>query len=422
MSPLEQISWLLGIFWSIFSEVWWLVLPVILYVIFTNLWLFYLRLVTLHNMSWSLLEIHVPQEVLRTPLAMEQIFAALAAIYPKVTFLKKWWNGKVVDWVSFEMVGVAHGVHFFIRVPANYRNLMEAAIYAQYPGAEIKEITDDYTGLLPENLPDHTYDLFGTNFILAREDAYPIRTYEYFEDPEEERRLDPLAAVTEVMSRLKEGEMIWLQLLVQPTTEDWKKKADEVVNELVGEKKASSKNNAADAISNFITQLIRAPFVPPEPGGIEEKKSDNGPKNQMMYLTPVKKDVIKAIEEKTSKLGFRTSFRFIYVDNRESFTRMNVSAIVGALQQFNTKHLNALRPDMKTFTVVDGLFKEWRALARKRRLFNFYKLRLFSGKSFIMNTEELATLFHFPASVVKAPHLSRLESKRGTPPANLPIG
>src|SRR3989344_479841 len=99
MSPLEQLSWLLEIFWSVFGEVWWLVLPVLLYAIFKNLWLFYIRLVSLHNMTWSLLEIHVPQEVLRTPLAMEQIFAALAAIYPKVTFLKKWWDGKLVDWV-----------------------------------------------------------------------------------------------------------------------------------------------------------------------------------------------------------------------------------------------------------------------------------------------------------------------------------
>lgn len=420
MSPLEQLGWLLGIFWSVMGEVWWLVLPVVLFGIFSNLWLFYLRLVSLQKMSWSMLEIHIPREVLRTPKAMEQIFAALAAIWPGVTFFEKWWAGKVVGWMSFEMVGVAHGVHFFIRTPSNYRNLIEAAVYAQYPEAEINEIPDDYTNLVPEVLPNQTYDLFGTNFSLGRDDAYPIRTYQYFEDPEEERRLDPLAAVTEVMSRLKEGEMIWLQLLVQPTTEDWKQKSDDVVNELAGENK-SSKKNPIEALVDFIVQLIKAPFVPPEFGSGEVKKSD-APKNLIMYLTPIKKDVIKAIEEKSSKLGFKTNIRFIYIDNRASFTRANVSAVVGAMQQFNTKHLNALRPDSKTFTVVTGLFKERRSFVRKRRIFYYYKQRMFAPKSFIMNTEELATIFHFPASVVEAPRLGRLESKRGTPPSNLPIG
>ncbi|MDP1689343.1 MAG: hypothetical protein Q8L47_04430 [bacterium] len=421
MSLFEQFPILFGNFWLVFREVWWFVLPFLLLSFLLNLWLFYLKLRTLQQMSWSLLEIQVPREILRTPKAMEQIFASLAAIWPAINFYEKWWKGKVVEWASFEMVGVSSKVNFFIRIPTPYRNLIEAAIYAQYPGAEIKEIMDDYTSFLPEVLPNRTYDTFSTNFMLAREDAYPIRTYEYFEDIEEERRLDPLAAVTEVMSRLKEGEFIWIQILVQPTMEDWKKKADDVINELIGEKKPVIRN-IADILFDSFTKIIGAPFTSSEAVPAKVEKKQETPKNLIQQLTPGKKDVLIAIEEKTAKIGFRTNIRFIYIDNRASFTRSNVSAIVGALQQFNTKNLNALKPDPKTFSAVKGLFKERRSFIRKRRLYYLYKLRAFSAKSFIMNTEELATIYHFPSSVIVAPRLERAEAKKGGPPANLPIG
>ena len=39
----------------------------------------------------------------------------------------------------------------------------------------------------------------------------------------------------------------------------------------------------------------------------------------------------------------------------------------------------------------------------------------------VLNAEELATIFHPPASFVAAPRLTQLEAKKGTPPMNLPI-
>jgi len=39
----------------------------------------------------------------------------------------------------------------------------------------------------------------------------------------------------------------------------------------------------------------------------------------------------------------------------------------------------------------------------------------------VLNTEELATLYHLPGLAVRAPFLPRVESKKGQPPAPLPI-
>ena len=412
MLPLDVFTAL----WSIFTYVWWIVVPVVLFLIFKKLWLNYLFLYGIQKLEWVYLEIKVPKNISRTPKAMEQVFSSVNAIWPKLTFLDKWWKGKVVEWFSFEMVGVSGGIYFFVRTPASLRNSIEAAIYAQYPEAEITQ-TEDYTALLPEVLPNKSFDLFGTNFILARENGYPIRTYEYFEDKEDERRLDPMAAITEVMSKLKEGEMLCLQILVRPAGDDWKDEAEEMIKELIGEKKDKSAG-FLEVLLDVLYSILTAPF-PSEPS--EVRKSD-APKNQLMFLTTGKKEVVEAVEAKTAKIGYKTNFRFVYIDNRDRFSRGNVSAVTGALQQFNTKNLNAFKPDMDTMTSARWPMKGRKEYLRKVNIWRMYKWRAFADKSFVMNTEELATLYHFPTLVVEAPGLRPLTAKKAEPPPNLPIG
>src|SRR3989344_1563037 len=411
----------LQIIWQLFALTWWLILPPFLFFTFLEMWRGYVEGLYLRSMTWTLLEIKVPKNISRTPKAMEQIFAALHGFQSSPKFVDKWWTGKVSDWVSFELVGHKGGLTFYVRTPEGYRNLIEAAGYDQYPEAEIVEAVD-YVQDLPSILPNETYDLFGMNFMLAKEDAYPIRTYEYFEDKEDERRLDPIAAITEVMSKLKEGEIMWIQLLVEPAGDEWKEKAEGVVAELIGAKPKESQSVSFAPVFNFLTDLAKAPFVPPslpEPGKQEKRE---GPANQLSFLTPGKRDVVEAIEEKISKLGCRSNLRFVYIDNRGSFTRSNVAAIIGAFQQFNTKNLNALKPDGDTVTKGSWPFKARNEYLKKRQLISAYKTRSFAHRAFVMNTEELATIFHFPTLVVEAPRLRRLESKKGEPPPNLPLG
>lgn len=420
MIPNEVLE-ILRLVWTAFQEIWWLILPPFLLLVFLEQWKGYIKISYLKSLKWSHLEIRVPKNIERTPKAMEQIFAALYGSYLPLKFMDKWRKGRVLDWASFEMVGNETGVSFYVRVPESNRNLIEAAIYAQYPEAEIHEAVD-YVEAMPSILPNKTYDLFGMDFVLAREDAYPIRTYEYFEDKEEERRLDSVAAIVEVMSKLKAGETIWLQLLVQPTNDDWKKKSEEEVNKLIGLKSKKSKGFFPDIVEGgnaFLRDLIKAPFVPLGKEEVVEKKSDSG--SQFGSFTQTKKDVVKAIEEKAAKLSFKTNLRFIYIDRRDAFTRVNVSAVVGAIQQFNTKHLNAFKPNGDTITVGKWPFKARGEYLKKRSIMFSYRYRAFAKKTFILNIEELATVFHLPTLVVGAPRLQKLESKKGGPPPNLPI-
>ncbi|MEK7086845.1 MAG: hypothetical protein AAB935_01150, partial [Patescibacteria group bacterium] len=198
----------------------WVLVPLLLLSVFLDTWLLYRRSKYINSIVWKTLELKVPKTVIKSPRAMEQVFAALHGTYSfGIRFWNKWWKGEVEGWMSFEMVGRAHGVHFFVRTPEGFRNLIESAIYAQYSDVEIVEV-QDYISQFPPSLPDKTYDIFGGDFILAKENAYPILTYPHFEEPgrvPEERRLDPIAHLVEVMSNLKESEAIWLQLLIRPT-------------------------------------------------------------------------------------------------------------------------------------------------------------------------------------------------------------
>jgi hypothetical protein len=398
---------------------WWLILPLFLLFVFLDFWLKMVRRVFILKIPWKLLEIKIPREILKTPKAMEQVFAAVHSIKTKIRFFDKWRKGKVQNWMSFELTGQAGGVHFYVRTPEEFRNLTESAIYAQYPDAEIIEV-EDYVDLLPSVLPNKIYDLWGANYILAKEDAYPIRTYEYFEERVKEKRLDPMAAVTEALSKTKEDEMGWLQILVRPIDDDWKKEGEKLIGKLTGRKSARDRTLLED-LEEFIINLIKAPFTPPVWSDGEE-----GSKGEVGSLTPGEKDVVAAMENKISKLGFEAIVRFVYIDKAASFSRDNVAAVTGALQQFNTQNLNAFKSHPTTATKTFQPFKEHKLYYRKRKIFDDYRLRKFPSplklkKIPILNTEELATIYHPPTTFVEAPTLRRLESRRGEPPAGLPI-
>jgi hypothetical protein len=45
----------------------------------------------------------------------------------------------------------------------------------------------------------------------------------------------------------------------------------------------------------------------------------------------------------------------------------------------------------------------------------------FHHHTFVLNVEELASMWHFPGQILKVPTLERIESKEASPPTNLPI-
>lgn len=413
-----------SVFWDsvtlVWDRVWWIVVPLITLFIFWEFWVFYIQLKFIARIKWVLLEIKVPKNVLKTPKAMEQIFAAAHAPYSYgLRFFEKYWDGIVEYWMSFEIVGHAGESHFYLRLPKQFRNMMESAIYAQYPEAEITE-AHDYMQDLPPVLPNKTYDIYGYELTLRKPSHYPLRTYPMFEEAVEERRIDTIAPLLETMSKLKEDEHILIQILARPAGDEWKKKAEEEIKKMAGldEKK---KSGWPPIFGLSAAEIVESPFKHPSLE-VERKKDETRQNFRMLMMTPGQREVMEGIERKIAKLGFETTIRFIYVDKREAFSRDNVAAVTGFFRQFNTQDMNLLKPDKKTMTgSVHGLFKQTRLNMRRRVIHDKYKWLSFNGHKPILNIEELATIFHFPIFGVSPAFLEKIESRKGGPPARIPM-
>lgn len=408
-------------------DLWWLWLPVFLAVLFIELWVKYLKIKAIKEIKWLLLEIKISRNIEKTPKAMEQVFSGLHGILVKIKFLDKYWKGKVQEWFSFEIAGINGTVYFFIRTPEQFRNLVEAQIQSQYPDAEILEVLD-YAASLAGKIPSKTYDLNGVEFILEKADYYPIRTFLFFEEKQKERRLDPMASFLEILSKLSPSENIFIQYLIKPTGEkDWKNEGVGAVNKLLGKKTEIKKgwfNNFFEGINEFIVNLLKAISIYPIWG--EFKKEEI--KTAIQSLSPGDKLVAEAIENKISKLAFRVCIRFAYIAGRDIFNRANMAAVTGAFKQFNTLDLNAFKSNKRAGTSADQpriipFIKNRREFIRKVAFIDRYVNRKLSKnkKDFILNTEELATIYHYPILVVETPTMRRVEAKKAEPPVSLPV-
>ena len=385
----------------------------ILFLVVFDMFKDYKKSIYLSNLKWIMLELKLPRESKRSPLAMEQIFAALHSAPGGVR--KKWvegfWKGKVGDWFSLELVSMGGEIHFFIRTLEAHRNLVESSIYAQFPEAEIY-LADDYMAAYPDTLPDDKTDIAVGEFTLEKPDAYPIRTYVDFEEKnpgkDEYQRIDPLASLVEGMSLLGPGECLALQILIQSKKgEDWVKDSQKVIDKLTG-KKEEVKKNIFNVFFDFIDSLFGA-------GGKDDKKADEF---SSMKLTPGKLEALKAIERNITKLGFKSTLRMVYISPVETFNKSRPAVISGTLKQFSSLSLNGFKKISADF---DWVFKKSREYNHKVELYKGYKKRKFLDKSYVLNTEELASIFHIPDVGVKTATLPRIEAKKGEAPADLPI-
>ena len=373
--------------------------------------------------KWVVLAIDIPEMNMQTPKAVEQLFAHLAGAFSAPNIAEKFYEGYKQRWFSFEIVSIEGYIQFLVRTEEKFRDLVEASIYAQYSDAEIVEV-DDYTTNAPDTYPDDTYDMWAADFTLAETDAYPIRTYREFEHNISKDAIlkDPMGTLLESFSRIGPGEQIWLQIIIVPTSNSWKEKVIKKIKENIGEavkykKTVTDKtlNAPMKALEVFGDQVLGR-----EASGPEEKKDEE--QNKLKYLTPGQVKLVEAMEEKISKIGFKTKIRGVYLARKEVFhPSRSVNLLIGAINQFNNPSANSLVPSFGTS--ANYFFKDKIIAYKKELLMKAYKKRKLKigANPFILNIEELATIWHFPMSHVKAPLLQKTSSKQTEPPTGLPI-
>ena len=80
--------------------------PLSTILVFWEAWRMHLHYQWITGIKWKLLEIKVPKTILKTPKAMEQIFAAAHAPYTYgIRFYNKYLKGQEEYWMAFELIG-----------------------------------------------------------------------------------------------------------------------------------------------------------------------------------------------------------------------------------------------------------------------------------------------------------------------------
>ncbi len=401
-------------------------LPLLLGKIWIEIWLKYIRLDFIRTQGGVLLEIRIPKEIEKTPKAMELFFMAMYET-GSVEYNETYWDGKIRPWFSYEFASFGGEIHFYVWTLPKYRNVLEAQVYAQYPTVEIVE-AEDYAKKKIFNPPQNF--MWGTYFVLSRPDVYPIMTYVDYgldKETEEEYKVDPLSTLLEYLGSIKKGEEIWIQILAQAyrpfklvegklfKDRDWVADGKAEVNKIM-KRDAKTKSSRSQTETGF-------PIIP--------------------TLTEWEKKQAEAIERSLDKRAFRCMIRSCYHAEPEAFEYRGptVSGLLGTIRKpFNSNLLNGFSlgwyTDISDMT-KDLLFpfglKNW-AIGKfqpeyskkmldayRRRSFFYAPFRNWMAKPFILTTEELATIFHFPGKVVTTPSFERIPSKKVGPPPNLPI-
>lgn len=379
--------------------------PLLLIWFAKNMWLEYRQMLFIsRNFEFVMFEIKLPRIINKTPLAMELVLQAFHQS-PPINWWKRWWKGKVRPWFSLEVVSLEGNVKFFVRTSSEYKKVIESTIYAQYPDIEIHEVPD-YISLAPYATEKGEWSLWGCEFALTKPDPYPIKTYiDYGLDStmvKEEMKSDPITSLIEFLGTIGRDQQVWFQILIQATgdrfktpgtffrRDDWKEEGRRIVKDL-------------------------------------QQKGMNGEEGDKSRATKRGQEIISAIEKSLSKPGFDCGIRALYLAKREKFDPANIAGITGAFRQYNSADLNGFRPTNTTgFSYPWQDFRDIRLNKKKKLLFDAYVRRSYfyspyKSIPFVLNTEELATIYHFPGGVAETPTFARIESRKGEPPPNLPV-
>lgn len=358
-----------------------------------------------------LLELRLPRDTKKTPLAMETIFSNLNFSSGETTWYKKHWKGGARPWWSIEMAAVNGQVRFYIWTRASLRRGVENFFYAQYPGMEIIE-AEDYSRLTNPADPS-THSMFGAEYRLTKPDPYPIKTYvEYGLDKpglKPEEQIDPLSQLLEFLSSIGPHEQLWFQIIFRRAGKEklggktWKDEAKAEIEKI--REYTINKRGSVDPHTGEPTE-----------GGFSS-------------LTPGERATIEALERNTDKPAFDVGMRVIYSAEEGYFDASNITLLINMLKPFNNEGWNGFS--------LAGLFSAkfndypWEdphghhKQHEHDRIVELYRRRAYFhdpyvGPWMVLSTEEMATLFHVPSSTVEAPGVPRIQSATSGAPSNLP--
>ncbi len=264
---------------------------------------------------------------------------------------------KVQEHLSFEIVARKEDIRFYISVPKRLTDLVEKQIHGAYPGADIKEV-DEYS-IFSQN-----GKVAFTALRLKYSDYAPIRVYR-------DLPTDPLSSITSVLAKMGEDEGAVVQVIIQPAGSKWR-----------------------SAGRSYISHI---------------KKDEANPEKASFKVDPKS---MEAIEQKVSKPGFHAVVRLVVSSNSMESAKMHLENLMSSFSQFSSDHnyFTKVKFPIKKLFMVDFIY----------RYFPIISLPFFPQYS-VLNSDELATIYHFPNKSVETAHIFWLNAKRAPAPSQIPM-
>lgn len=194
--------------------------------------------------------------------------------------------------------------------------------------------------------------------VLRGKSYLPIKSFK-------EMPSDPLNSITSSLAKLGEGEACGIQVIITPADSEWSKMGQSYL--------------------------------------ISTKKAEADPEKAKFKMSP---EEMQAIGAKINKVGFLTTIRVVSVAPNQPQAKANLSNVKSAFTQFNT--------DKNGFTSKDIKFKPGFMMDY------IYRYQSMFGNNSVLNSEELATIWHLPNKTVETPHIRWLAAKSAPATGGIP--
>jgi len=385
---------ILIIVFAIFSVV--VILAVVAYI----RWFLHHSLAKPHAFHMAVLRIMLPKEgqdddeqtagaeKIKEKIAVaEAFFSALGGMKVHDSF----WMGRH-DHFALEIIADKDSlVTFYASVPRRLQQYFEQQIHAQYESAEITEVRD-YNIFEPQGVT------LASSLHLERSYIFPIQTYDKMES-------DPLNALTNVMSKFGAEEGAAIQFVLRPAGMHWHKLPMRVARTMQQGKTVDQAYHEITA--NVLLKIAHEFGKVLWPNSSKKDSGIDSQTNREYRLSPMEEEVVKSLEEKTSKTGFDVNVRVVVSAPTRDIAQFKLENIVNTFSQYSIYQYGnrfvATHPTDKEAAIHDFIYRSFH-----------------EKHSFILNTKEMASLWHLPLPTTETPNIRWLMARKAPPPPNMP--
>ena len=290
---------------------------------------------------------------------------------------------------SFEIIGHKGFVNFYAAVPVALVEVVKQAVVSAYPSARMEEVAEHNIFNASGKISATT----GGELTLKEHFAYPISTYQ-------ELKRDAMQSMLNSLSTLEKEDGAGIQIMVRPAPGGWRKQASDIASKK--RKGKAGKKSGGEELFWYFKQLFVALVKPPE------DKSGGGGGSDKADLSGADQAVVDSMDEKTRHPGFEVLIRVVVSSNVTHRSQAILNNVVASFSLFDAPGRNGFKftpaKDIESFTTA-------------------YIMRLFPQdiNKNVLNSVELATLFHFPDQRnIPTSQLSKQASRQVDGPRNMP--